>query len=262
LTQNTFVPGLIELAERYKVFIGGDDFKSGQTKIKSVLVDFFLAAGIKPTCIVSYNHLGNNDGKNLSAPEQFRSKEVSKSGLVDEMIESNPILFPDPAKDSPDHCVVIKYVPYVGDSKRAMDEYTSEIFMGGKNTMVVHNTCEDSLLASPIILDLLITCEVCERIEVRKLSSGRPNYGGVSDKKMDVSLPPFERLHCILTLLSLFMKAPLSVEVMDLFNTALHFSSTTLTSPCLCHLRTHSLLPHSYSHSQLERTNICAFFNF
>lgn len=74
--QNTFVPGVIELAEQRRVFIGGDDFKSGQTKIKSVLVDFLVSSGIKPTSIVSYNHLGNNDGKNLSAPQQFRSKEV------------------------------------------------------------------------------------------------------------------------------------------------------------------------------------------
>lgn len=48
---------------------GGDDFKSGQTKMKSVLVDFLVGAGIKPTSIVSYNHLGNNDGMNLSAPQ-------------------------------------------------------------------------------------------------------------------------------------------------------------------------------------------------
>lgn len=75
--QNTFVPGVIELAETKGVFIAGDDFKSGQTKLKSVLVDFLVGAGIKPVSIVSYNHLGNNDGKNLSAPKQFRSKEVS-----------------------------------------------------------------------------------------------------------------------------------------------------------------------------------------
>lgn len=55
----------------------------------------------------------------------------------------------------PDHCIVIKYVPYVGDSKRAMDEYTSEMFMGGRSTIVMHNTCEDSLLAAPLILDLV-----------------------------------------------------------------------------------------------------------
>lgn len=66
------------MAEQHGVFIAGDDFKSGQTKIKSVLVDFLVGAGIKPTSIVSYNHLGNNDGLNLSAPSQFRSKEVEK----------------------------------------------------------------------------------------------------------------------------------------------------------------------------------------
>lgn len=64
------------------VLIAGDDFKSGQTKIKSVLVDFLVGAGIKPTAIVSYNHLGNNDGMNLSAPQTFRSKEISKSNVV------------------------------------------------------------------------------------------------------------------------------------------------------------------------------------
>ena len=66
------MPGVIELACERGVPIGGDDFKSGQTKLKSVLVDFLVAAGIKPKAIVSYNHLGNNDGKNLSAPAQFR----------------------------------------------------------------------------------------------------------------------------------------------------------------------------------------------
>ena len=90
--QNTFVPGIIELATKHEVFIGGDDFKSGQTKIKSVLVDFLVSSGIKPVSIVSYNHLGNNDGKNLSAPKQFRSKEISKSNVVDDMVASNGLM--------------------------------------------------------------------------------------------------------------------------------------------------------------------------
>ena len=62
--------------------------------------------------------------------------------------------------------VVIKYVPNVGDSKRAMDEYMSEIFMGGRNTIAMHNTCEDSLLAAPIILDLVLLAELTSRIQV------------------------------------------------------------------------------------------------
>lgn len=53
--------------------------------------------------IVSYNHLGNNDGKNLSAPQQFRSKEISKSNVVDDTVQANPILYGP--QDKPDHCV-------------------------------------------------------------------------------------------------------------------------------------------------------------
>lgn len=67
--QNTFVPGAIEMAIAANCLIAGDDFKSGQTKLKSVLVDYLVGAGIKPVSIVSYNHLGNNDGMNLSAPQ-------------------------------------------------------------------------------------------------------------------------------------------------------------------------------------------------
>jgi myo-inositol-1-phosphate synthase len=196
--QNTFVPGVIELAEQRGVFICGDDFKSGQTKLKSVLVDFLISAGIKPTSIVSYNHLGNNDGKNLSAPEQFRSKEISKSNVVDDMVASNRILYGE--DEHPDHCVVIKYVPYVGDSKRAMDEYTSEIFLGGRNTLVIHNTCEDSLLATPIILDLVLICELCERISIRRIDAALSR---------SPTSPPFERFHSVLSVLSYLLKAPL-----------------------------------------------------
>ena len=188
--QNTFVPGVIELAEKHNVMIGGDDFKSGQTKMKSVLVDFLVSAGIKPTSIVSYNHLGNNDGKNLSAPHTFRSKEISKSNVVDDMVGSNRILYDE--YEHPDHVVVIKYVPNVGDSKRAMDEYTSEIFMGGVNTIVMHNTCEDSLLATPLILDLALLAEMTSRIEYKT-----------------AHMPCFSSFHPIMSILSYLIKAPL-----------------------------------------------------
>jgi len=84
---------------------------------------------LKPRSIVSYNHLGNNDGKNLSQEEQFKSKEMSKKSCVDDILASNKVLYPDSHKI--DHEIIIKYVPYAGDSKKAMDEYCSEIFMGG-----------------------------------------------------------------------------------------------------------------------------------
>ncbi|KAH9634285.1 hypothetical protein HF086_011545 [Spodoptera exigua] len=84
---------------------------------------------------------------------KFDCPQITKSNVVDDMVESNQVLYKPGEK--PDHVVVIKYVPYVGDSKRAMDEYTSEILLHGTNTIVVHNTCEDSLLAVPLILDLV-----------------------------------------------------------------------------------------------------------
>jgi len=162
------------------VMLGGDDFKSGQTKMKSVLTDFLIGAGIKPTSIVSYNHLGNNDGKNLDNPLCFRSKEISKSDVVNDMIQSNELLYPkdeEGKQKNPDHCIVIKYIPYVGDSKRAMDEYTSEIFLNGLSTIVMHNTCEDSLLASPLILDLVLVAEMTSRIRMRKNNEEVEHYG-------------------------------------------------------------------------------------
>jgi len=188
--QNTFVPGVIDLATIHNVPIAGDDFKSGQTKFKSVLVDFLISAGLKPMSIVSYNHLGNNDGKNLSAPQQFRSKEISKSSVIDDMVASNQILY-EP-NEHPDHCVVIKYVPYVGDSKRAMDEYISEIFLGGHNTIAIHNTCEDSLLATPIIYDLVILAELVSRIQYKT-----------------PAFEEFRNFHPVLSILSYLCKAPL-----------------------------------------------------
>lgn len=115
------------------------------------------------------------------------------------MVKSNEILY---AKDEkPDHCVVIKYVPYVGDSKRAMDEYISEIMLGGHNTIIVHNTCEDSLLASPIILDLVILAELCSRIQFKT----RHQHD-------------FESFHPVLSVLSYLCKAPLVPEHTPVIN--------------------------------------------
>lgn len=200
--QNTFVPGAIALAEEHKGFIGGDDLKSGQTKVKSVLAEFLVNAGIKPLSIASYNHLGNNDGRNLSSERQFKSKEISKSSVVDDMVDANQLLFKPADKslgekkgEHPDHIVVIKYVPAVGDSKRAIDEYYSEIMMGGRNTLNIFNECEDSLLATPLILDLTVLAELLTRVQYRKVG---PNED-----------PEFKPLYSVLSLLSYMLKAPL-----------------------------------------------------
>ncbi|KAF7881289.1 hypothetical protein EAF00_011962 [Botryotinia globosa] len=194
--QNTFVPGCIELAEKHNSFIGGDDFKSGQTKMKSALVDFLISAGIKLTAISSYNHLGNNDGKNLSSQKQFRSKEISKSNVVDDMVAANNVLYKE--GEHPDHCVVIKYMPAVGDNKRALDEYYAEIFMGGHQTISLFNVCEDSLLASPLIIDLVVLAEMMTRIQWKAHSTD-----GATTKD-------YKNFHSVLSILSYMLKAPLT----------------------------------------------------
>lgn len=88
------------------------------------MTDFLIGSGLRLASVVSYNHLGNNDGKNLSEDKCFQSKKISKAGVCDDAIRSNTILYPEGSKKI-DHEVVIKYVPFVGDSKRAMDEYSS-----------------------------------------------------------------------------------------------------------------------------------------
>jgi len=189
--QNTFVPGAIQLAEKHGSFIGGDDFKSGQTKMKSALVDFLINAGIKLTSIASYNHLGNNDGKNLSSQKQFRSKEISKSNVVDDMVAANTVLYNK--GEHPDHTVVIKYMPAVGDNKRALDEYYAEIFMGGHQTISLFNVCEDSLLAAPLIIDLVIIAELMTRVQWK------------ADEAAE-----YKGFHSVLSILSYMLKAPLT----------------------------------------------------
>jgi len=187
--QNTFVPGLIELAEKNGVAIMGDDFKTGQTKFKSVVADFLISSGIKLTAIASYNHLGNNDGLNLDFEKCFQSKQISKSSVIDDMVGNNPILYPN--GEHPDHVVVIKYIKSVGDSKRALDEYDSDIFCNGKNIISVHNTCEDSLLAAPVMIDLVILMELFTRISIK-----------CPDMK------EFCNMNCIMSALSFLLKAP------------------------------------------------------
>lgn len=207
--QNTFVPGAIELAERHRAFIGGDDLKTGQTRFKTALAEMLVNAGIKPLSIASYNHLGNNDGANLSVPQTFQSKELSKRGVVDDLVDSNALLYPRagkkglPGKEI-DHCIVIKYLPAVGDGKVAMDDYYSELTLGGRNRIMVSNICEDSLLATPILMDLVLLAELMTRITYTDSQSGDADS--------------YQTMYSIMSLLSFSLKAPLAKKGRDAVN--------------------------------------------
>jgi len=184
--QNTISPAIIKLAKQYNTFVGGSDLKSGQTKLKSVLVDYLASACLRPLSIVSYNHLGNRDGLNLDETPQFQSKETTKRNVIDDVIDENPEIFKG---NKPDHTVVIKYIPSVGDSKRAIDEYVTELFLNGKNILSIYNLCEDSLLAVPIILDIIVLSEFFSRVRING-----------------------EKFNSNLSLLSYFFKAPIEDE--------------------------------------------------
>ena len=194
--QNTICPAVIDCAKVNHTFVGGEDFKTGQTKLKSALADWLVSSGIKPLSIVSYNHLGNNDGCNLKEKAQFRSKEITKKNVIDDVVDENPYLFNG---RTPDHAVVIKYVPAVGDSKRAMDEYYSELALGGRHNLVIHNTCEDSLLAAPLMLDIILFAEFFARVRIQ-----------TGEEKQ--SFKP------ILSMLSFFFKAPVVNDNEPLIN--------------------------------------------
>jgi myo-inositol-1-phosphate synthase len=154
------------------------------------------------------------------------------------MVESNHILYQP--KEYPDHCVVIKYVPYVGDSKRAMDEYTSEIMMGGRNTIVMHNTCEDSLLAAPLILDLVILAEICDRITFK------------------VENESYQRFNSVLSLLSYLCKAPLvprgTPVVNALFRQRACIENIFRACVGLAPIN-HMMLEHKHEHLETGRTS-------
>ena len=184
--QNTFHPAIIELAAKHGGLLAGSDFKSGQTRFKTVMSDFLIGSGLRISSVVSYNHLGNNDGKNLSEDKTFRSKQISKAGVLDDAIKSNKLLYPE-GNDKIDHEVVIKYVPFVGDSKRALDEYSSSIFMNGINTISSYNICEDSLLAVPLMFDMIVLGELFTIMEIDG-----------------------EKMGPILSYLSFFFKAPVT----------------------------------------------------
>ena len=184
--QNTFHPAIVQYAKDKGSFLAGSDFKSGQTRFKTIMSDFLIGSGLKIASIVSYNHLGNNDGKNLNEEKCFLSKKISKAGCIDDAIKNNKILYPK-GEEKIDHEVVIKYVPFVGDSKRALDEYSSLIFMNGVNTISSYNICEDSLLAVPLMFDMIILGELFTRMTVND-----------------------EKLGPVLSYLSFFFKAPIT----------------------------------------------------
>jgi len=153
-------PALMELAKRLRVPHGGKDFKTGQTLIKTILAPGFKARLIGVSGWFSTNILGNRDGEVLDDPDSFRSKEVSKLSVLDTILQ--PDLYPELYADLY-HKVRINYYPPRGDNKEGWDNIDIFGWMGRTMQIKVDFLCRDSILAAPIVLDLILLADLAAR---------------------------------------------------------------------------------------------------
>ncbi|HXI58154.1 MAG TPA: inositol-3-phosphate synthase [Polyangia bacterium] len=153
-------PALMELAKKNGVPVGGKDFKTGQTMMKTVLAPAFKARLLGLEGWYSTNILGNRDGEVLDDPESFKSKEVSKLGVLEHILQ--PHLYPDLYKGM-HHVVRINYYPPRGDNKEGWDNIDIFGWMGYKMQIKIDFLCRDSILAAPIVLDLALFMDLAQR---------------------------------------------------------------------------------------------------
>lgn len=154
------VPALEQLAEDVGVPIAGKDFKTGQTLMKTILAPGFKTRMLGIKGWFSTNILGNRDGEILDDPDSFRTKEVSKSGVLDTILQ--PDLYPELYKDLY-HKVRINYYPPRGDEKEGWDNIDITGWMGYPMQIKVDFLCRDSILAAPIVLDLALFLDLAKR---------------------------------------------------------------------------------------------------
>ncbi len=156
----TDLPCMLELADREGVPIGGKDFKTGQTLMKTILAPGFKARMLGLRGWYSTNILGNRDGEVLDDPENFKSKEVSKLGVIDTILQ--PDAYPQ-LYSNIDHVVRINYYPPRGDNKEGWDNIDIFGWMGYPMQIKVNFLCRDSILAAPLVLDLALFFDLAAR---------------------------------------------------------------------------------------------------
>jgi myo-inositol-1-phosphate synthase len=157
------IPALIELAKETNTPIGGKDFKTGQTLMKTILAPGLHARALGVRGWFSTNILGNRDGYVLDNPENFKTKEVSKLSVLDEIFkpELNPELYGELY-----HKVRINYYPPHGDNKESWDNIDIFGWLGYPMQIKINFLCRDSILAAPIVLDLALFMDLAKRAEM------------------------------------------------------------------------------------------------
>jgi myo-inositol-1-phosphate synthase len=154
------LPAIQELARREGVAISGKDFKSGQTMMKTILAPGLKARMIGLSGWFSTNILGNRDGAVLDDPESFRTKEESKLGVIEHILQ--PDIHPE-LYGNVYHKVRIEYYPPRGDNKEGWDNLDIFGWMGYPMQIKVDFLCRDSILAAPIVLDLALFTDLAQR---------------------------------------------------------------------------------------------------
>jgi myo-inositol-1-phosphate synthase len=156
----TDIPALIEFSEKQGVPVAGKDFKTGQTLIKTVIAPMLKARMLGLNGWFSTNILGNRDGKVLDDPESFKTKEVSKLSVLDFILQ--PDLYPGLYAHYY-HQVRINYYPPRGDNKEGWDNIDIFGWMGYPMQLKINFLCRDSILAAPIVLDLILFMDLAYR---------------------------------------------------------------------------------------------------
>ncbi len=154
------IPALRELAEKNGVVTGGKDFKTGQTLMKTTIAPMIHARLLGVDGWFSTNILGNRDGEVLDDELSFKTKEVSKLGVLDEILspKQHPELYGDI-----DHKVTIHYYPPRGDNKEGWDAIDIYGWLGYPMQIKVNFQCRDSILAAPLVLDLALLSDLAQR---------------------------------------------------------------------------------------------------
>ena len=154
------IPALLELAQETETPVAGKDFKTGQTLMKTIVAPGISARALGVRGWFSSNILGNRDGLVLDDPDNFKTKEVSKLSVLEDIFrpEDNPELYGDIY-----HKVRINYYPPAGDNKESWDNIDIVGWLGYQMQIKINFLCRDSILAAPLVLDLALFMDLAKR---------------------------------------------------------------------------------------------------
>jgi len=156
----TDTPALLELARERQIPICGKDFKTGQTFMKTLIAPGMKARMLGMSGWFSTNILGNRDGEVLEDPGSFKSKEETKLSVLEHILQ--PQLYPELYKDLY-HAVRINYYPPRGDAKEGWDNIDIFGWLGYPMQIKIDFLCRDSILAAPLVLDLVLFLDLAQR---------------------------------------------------------------------------------------------------